>query len=192
MRDDHADEASEDRGIATAGDRAIATAAIIVFAGLFLLMAILGGAFFMVAMDDSGATDPTELSLSTVQCEVATTGNDAGVGNATFSLRYRGSGDIDLSDATVDYIDEHHEATYRIGDNGSNGTIRVLNETGAHDPTISTGIEYTITVPVLDARGSALPADATATVELIVDGTAITDLIRTPGAIGSDSEYVSC
>jgi hypothetical protein len=184
--------ASTDRRGASPGDRGVATAAIIVFAGLFMLMLILGGGFLMIAMDDGGATDPTELSLSTIQCEVVATEDDAGVGNATFALRYRGSGDVDLSDATIDYIDEEHEATYRIGANDSNRTIRVRNETGAHDPTITTGVDYSITVPVLDARGAPLPADATATVELNVQGTAIIDLIRTPGAIGSDTEYVAC
>jgi archaellin len=174
------------------GDRGIATAAAIVFLGLFLLLAVIVAGFYVITTGDSTAADPTELDLSTIRCSVGTYQGQTGIESVRFTIRYRGSANVDLSDAEVVYTEDGTETTFSFGENQSSDTIPIWNTSGAYHTNISAGDDHRFTIPIVRARGGTLPADRTATVELIVDGTTISEDIRTPGAIGDDTTYVDC
>lgn len=174
-------------------DRGIAAAALIVFIGLFLLLTVVAGGLYLVTSGGADSGDPTKLELSASRCDVVTQNDTTGVGSVTFSLTYRGTGTLDLSEGTLRYSDGDTTHEFEIAANGSTDTLRVLNDSGVYDPLVGSDESHSITVPLASVRGEPLPSATRGRVEVIVDSVSTGGTsFRTPGAIGHESAYVDC
>lgn len=183
----------EHRGERADDGRAGATAAAIVFIGLLIATALLAGGFYVHVTSGEDIGDPTKIDIAASTCTVSTDGDTAGIGSATLSVRYRGNGTIDLSDAALRYTIEKTTATLDLDAETSSNSARIRNGSGAHDATIAAGELRAVVVPVAAVQGAPLQANERATFELVLDGSTIASTsIRTPGAVGPEQSFVNC
>lgn len=182
-----------DRSGTVGDDRASAATAVIVFTGLTIFTALLAGGFYVVASNGGDPGDPTKLELDASRCSIVTQGDETGVGEVTLSVRYRGNGTVDVSEATVVYSDENHESRLDVGGEATASTAKLRNETGAYDDRISSGEVFTLVVAADAVRGSPLPSLERARFDLMVpEGTVSSTSIRVPGATNEGQSFVDC
>jgi len=174
-------------------DRASAVTVGLVFVGLAIATALLAGSFWILATGGGGGGDPTELAVDSTRCTVSSDGNATGIGTVTLSLRYRGNGSVNLSDAAVRYGDESMERQLETAGEPGESTVGVRNDSGAFDPTIERGAPLTLVVDVEAVRGGPLRAGQRASIDLLVeDATVSSASVRAPGGLSESESFVGC
>lgn len=176
-----------------AGSRASAVTVAIVFLGLAIATALLAGSFWVVATSGGDAGDPAEVALSSSRCAVTTEGETTGIGSVTASVRYAGNGTVDLSTATVRYVDETTTTELDVGANASASTARLVNESGTFDAGIVAGETLTLVVDVDGVRGAPLESGMRGSIEVVVrGGTVAATSVRAPSGLSEEQSYVAC